>query len=130
MKSLITASGILVGFANIESLNDSFVCDGTIYQHSVVGADATIGVWVEPPAAPPVPSSITRFQALAALHNAGLLESTIAAVNLAPALTKLAWDNTATFERNNETLNTLSTSMGLSSTQLDNLFIAGALITT
>ncbi len=129
MKSLITAGGILGGFTNIESLTDSFVCDGSIYQHSVIGV-ATIGEWVEPAPVPSVPNSITRFQALAALHNAGLLDSTIIAVNLAPALTKLAWDNTATFERNNETLNALSAGMGLSSTQLDDLFIAGALITT
>lgn len=77
----------------------------------------------------PVPVSITRFQALAALQKAGLLETTIAAVNLAPALTKLAWDNTATFERNNATLTALSDSIGITSAQLDNLFITGALIT-
>jgi len=48
MKSLITKTNILGPFNNIESLDDMFICDDVIYQHTVVGADTTIGEWVEP----------------------------------------------------------------------------------
>ena len=48
MKSLITNTIILGPFNSIESLEDMFICDDVIYQHTVIGADATIGEWVAP----------------------------------------------------------------------------------
>lgn len=48
MKSLITKTNTFGPFTNIETLKDMFICDDVIYQHTVIGTDATIGEWVEP----------------------------------------------------------------------------------
>ena len=78
---------------------------------------------------PPVPAQVTRFQALAALSNAGLLANAQAAVNASPdPLTTLAWNNAQTFERASPTIASLAGSLGLTSTQIDDLFIAAAKI--
>jgi hypothetical protein len=78
---------------------------------------------------PICPESITRFQALAALHNAGLLDAVITTVNLAGGLTKIAFDNAQNFNRSSPTIAAIQTSINLTDEQLDNLFIAGSLIT-
>lgn len=77
---------------------------------------------------PGPPKAVTRFQALAALHLAGHLEAVkaIIAAPETPVLAKLAWDNALTFERNSPTLATLATALGLSSSDLDALFITAA----
>jgi len=78
-----------------------------------------------------VPEAVTRFQALAALHNAGLLDG-VKALMADPAtdpITVLAWDNGQTFNRNSSTIISVGTALGLTSTDLDNLFIAAAQIT-
>jgi len=90
------------------------------------------GTFSNPPPDPaPVPQSVTRFQALAALHNAGLLDA-VKALMADPAtdpITVLAWDNGQTFNRNSSTIISMGTVLGLTSTDLDNLFIAAAQIT-
>lgn len=83
---------------------------------------------------PPAPNGITvmpivsRFQALAALHIAGLLTSVEAAVAQADTLTQLAWANAQEFRRDSAMLLTLAATLGLTDEQLDNLFIAAAQI--
>lgn len=81
-----------------------------------------------PPAG--VPQSVTRFQALAALHLAGHLPA-VEAIMAAPETTviaKLAWDNALSFERNSPTLASLAAVLGLTSADLDALFTAAAQI--
>lgn len=77
-----------------------------------------------------VPQSITRAQAIGALILAGLDELVQPAIDAIPdpVQRKLAqndWDNRLHFERDNPTLNALAAVLGLTDTQLDNLFIAG-----
>jgi hypothetical protein len=92
------------------------------------------GVWTAPPEpAPtpinPVPQSITRFQALAALHNAGLLTQVQAAINASTdPLVPLAWNNAQSFDRNSPMLAALSVALSISATELDQLFIDGSKI--
>lgn len=77
-----------------------------------------------------VPASVTRFQALAALSNAGLLANAQAAVNASTnPLVPLAWNNAQTFDRASPTIAALATALNLTSAQLDALFIAAAGIT-
>ena len=76
-----------------------------------------------------IPKTVTRFQALAALHLAGMLDSAEAAVAQGDFLTKLAWANAQTFERNSPTLAALSGALGITSEQLDTLFITAAGLT-
>ena len=81
----------------------------------------------EPPVAG-VPQQVTRFQARAALHLAGLLpqvEALMAAPE-APMLAKLAWQDALSFKRNSPTILALSTTLGLTDEQLDALFTTAA----
>jgi predicted alternative tryptophan synthase beta-subunit len=68
--------------------------------------------------------TVTRFQALAAMHNTGLLTSVQAIID-APetsALVKLAWDNAQTFERTSPSILAIAQVLGLTDEQLDTLF--------
>jgi len=87
------------------------------------------GVFTPPAAQPiPVPQSVSRFQALAALHNAGLLDAAQAAVTAAGGLPLLAWNNAQSFERGSPTIASLAAALNLTPAQLDALFIAASQI--
>lgn len=75
-----------------------------------------------------VPQIVSRFQARAALHLAGLLETVEAmmAAPETPALAKLAWADAQEFKRNSPTVLSLSASLGLTEAQLDDLFTTAA----
>ena len=83
------------------------------------------------PAPPQVPQSVTRFQAKAALLGAGLLEQVEVYMALpdTPMVTKLAWTETQDFERGSPTVAGLSALLGLTSEQVDALFITASGIT-
>ena len=85
-------------------------------------ADALL---VQPPV---VPQTVTRFQALAALHISGNLAAVqaIMAAPETPVLAKLAWDNALSFERSSPTLASLAAMLGMTSQDLDALFTAAA----
>lgn len=85
---------------------------------------------VNPNPPPVVPQSVSRFQALAALSNAGLLTQAQNAVNASTnPLVPLAWNNAQTFDRNSATVATLGPALGLTDAQIDSLFIAASIIT-
>lgn len=75
-----------------------------------------------------VPQTVTRFQARAALHLAGLLPSieALMADENTPALAKLAWTDAQEFKRTSPTIATMAAALGLTSEQLDQLFITAA----
>ena len=90
------------------------------------GAQWNGSEWVLPPLY--VPQVVSRFQAKAALLQAGLLsqvEALIAGPNT-DAVTKLAWAEAIEFYRNSPTILTLSTALGLTSQQVDDLFTTAA----
>lgn len=79
----------------------------------------------------PVPQSVTRRQAKQALMLAGLLD------NIQPAIDAIAnpvqrqfvqieWDDSQAFERNRPALIALATALGMTSEQLDALFITAS----
>lgn len=90
-----------------------------------------------PPLLPPIeiPYSVTPFQAKAAMYNTmvdgnRLLDLVISLINNPSTsyLTKLAWDSVTEFTRDSPLLNGLATQLGLSSQQVDELFIAASQI--
>ena len=92
---------------------------------SVPLSDEEFAEWqhaVTNPPAPPVPGAISRFQAKAALQQAGLLEEVEAAITAADDLTKLAWSETQEFVRGSPTIVALGAALSLSETQIDDLF--------
>lgn len=82
--------------------------------------------WIEPP--PYIPQVVSRFQAKAALLQAGLLtqvESLIASPSTDP-LVKLAWSEAVEFYRTSPTILSLAEMLDLSEEDLDELFIQAA----
>lgn len=80
------------------------------------------------PPAPVVPQTVTRFQARAALYNAGLLPQ-VEALMADPAtgeLARMAWADAQEFRRTSPTVLAMAAALGLSDVQLDALFVAAA----
>lgn len=77
---------------------------------------------VAAPDLPPVPEVVSRFQARAALHIAGLLVQAEAAVAAADPLAQMAWADAQEFRRNSPTIAALSVAIGLTAEQVDDLF--------
>jgi hypothetical protein len=70
----------------------------------------------------------TPFQGKAALYNAGLLDDVNSLITSGNAITKLAWENALEWKRISPMIESLSASLGLSETQVDDLFRAAVLI--
>lgn len=76
----------------------------------------------------PVPQVVSRFQARAALHLAGLLEAAEAAVASAGPMAQIAWADAQEFRRDSPTIAALAASIGLTEAQIDDLFREAAQI--
>lgn len=77
-----------------------------------------------------VPQQVTRFQALATLHNAGMLDQ-VEAMMAQPGtdkLTVLAWQNALDFKRTSSMVLDMAQALGLTDKQVDDLFIAASQI--
>lgn len=129
MKQLNSAAGIFGPFAVVETLADRYRCDGADYQFSVIGA-AKIEDYVAPPPPPvvvPVPASVTRRQARQALVLAGKFDLVQIAINAIPnplqrKLMQIEWDDSLTFERNRPSLISIGAAIGLTPSNIDDLF--------
>lgn len=75
-----------------------------------------------------VPAVVSRFQARAALHIAGLLDTVeaIMASPTTPVLAKLAWADAQEFKRTSPSLLGIAGAIGLTDAQLDDLFTTAA----
>lgn len=94
----------------------------------VIEADADgFPVAVDPPPPGP-PQVVSRFQARAALHLAGLLTA-VEALMADPAtdtLARLAWTDAQEFRRTSPTLLAMASALSLTDAQLDALFVTAA----
>lgn len=106
---------------------DLYVDSGDLYAQAVSGAFGPVAAYVappEPPAPSTVPQVVSRFQARAALHLAGLLPQ-VDALMADPAtdmLARLAWQDAAEFRRTSPVLLAMSAALGLTDAQIDDLF--------
>lgn len=77
-----------------------------------------------------VPSEVTMRQARLALHQAGFLSTVEAAINAMPepprTAARIEWDYSNAIQRDNQFVSQLGAILGLSSSQLDELFILAA----
>ena len=75
-----------------------------------------------------VPQVVSRFQARAALHLAGLLDTveSMMAAQETPTLAKLAWADAQEFKRQSPTIAALAGAVGLTEQDIDALFITAA----
>lgn len=79
------------------------------------------------PQSNPVPQVVSRFQAKAALAQAGLLAQADAVVaQSGNAVLQLAWAEANEFRRDSPGINSLAPLIGLDSTELDDLFRTAA----
>lgn len=76
-----------------------------------------------------VPPRVSRFQAMAALLNAGLLDQVNQIVAASDALTRLAWAEAVEFSRSSPLIASLAVQVGLTEMQVDDLFISAEKIT-
>lgn len=85
----------------------------------------------EPEPIPPAPLVVSRFQALAALMQAGLLEQVEAymALETTDPFTRLAWKEAQEFREDSPMLANLATLLGLTSEQVSELFQIAKTIT-
>jgi len=93
---------------------------------SVLPEGVVVEPYVAPP--PPIPATVTRFQALATLAAGGYLDTVHAYIDTLPRsnITRLAFENATDWERTSPTVNALATMLGLTDAQIDELFIAAA----
>lgn len=80
-----------------------------------------------PPYVPePVPVVISRFQARAALMDAGLLADVELALADADPIAQLAWAEATEWRRDSPTIAALAEAIGLTDVQVDALFLSAA----
>lgn len=95
---------------------------------SLVPEGKTILPYVAPPT--PVPTAVTMRQARLALLGAGLLDDVEAAINALPSPQKEAarieWEYSQEVQRHNGFVSVLAPSLGLTESQLDQMFIQAA----
>jgi hypothetical protein len=116
---------------NIAKANEA-LADNWVQSDSAAIGDLYDGTtFTRPPAPPtPIPQTVSRFQARAALYQAGLLDQveTLMSDPATDMMAKLAWADAQEFKRSSPTIATLSAELGLTDTQLDDLFRQAATI--
>lgn len=82
--------------------------------------------YVPPPT--PIPTTVTRFQALAVLAAGGYLDTVRTYINTLDQnnVQRLAWENATDWERSSPTLAALATMLNLTSAEVDDLFVAAS----
>lgn len=123
----LDANGVILNTILVDSLSVfPNLVDASI--GGSVGDSIINGVVITHTPALIVPQKVTRRQARQALLLFGLLDSVEPAIAAIPNLTErrlaqIEWEDSLEFERSRPLLIALGTALGLSSAQLDNLFI-------
>jgi hypothetical protein len=105
-----------------------------IFARAAAGEFGPVAAYVAPPPAPPapprIPQTVSRFQARAALHLAGLLPQVEAlmADEATPVLARLAWAEGIEVRRTSPTVLAMAQALGLDEAALDALFTQAAQI--
>lgn len=104
---------------------DLYVDGGPLFEMAINGDFGPVAEYIAPPPPPPqVPVSVTRFQARAALHIAGLLDQVEAAIAAGDVIDQLAWADASEFRRNSPMLKRVASEIGLTPEQVDDLFFS------
>ena len=89
------------------------------------------GTWAIPQPEPdPIPPSVTMRQARLALLGTGMLDAVSAGIEAMPgvdgAAARIEWEYAATVERDSPLINGLSVAIGMTDSQVDELFLAAS----
>lgn len=108
---------------------NSYIVNGYIGLESpTVANDANVeaelpALWANPYRAPaPAPVQVTPLQVRRALNASGLRDQVEAALTAAPQDARDAWEFATEIRRDDATLNAMATALGLTTTQVDDLF--------
>lgn len=96
-----------------------------LFSLALQGKFGPVTSYVPPPYVRHVPPEVTRFQATAALLQAGLLDE-IESYMVAPTsdpFTRLAWRSVLVFKRTSPLVASIGSLFGLTDSQIDDLFI-------
>ena len=93
------------------------------------GVPEAMAIPTPPEPTDPIPLSVTRFQARAALQLAGLLDDAEAAIAQAHPLSRIAWEHANVYRRDSPTVISIGQQLGLSEAEMDELFKTAASIT-
>jgi hypothetical protein len=94
--------------------------------YAELAADPNTLEYVAPP--PVVPQSVTPRQVRLLLLSQGLLSQVTALIEQQDEATQIAWEYASEFRRDEPLLLSLATTLGLTNQQLDDFFIAAAVI--
>ena len=126
---IINQAGLILNTVIVNSLDD--VPGGIDASMGGGPGDSVIdGELVPAPAVVPVPDAVTMRQARLALLGAGLLDDVETAINAlsepAKSAARIEWDYSNELQRANPLVVTLGGALGLTSGQVDSLFITAA----
>lgn len=93
------------------------------------GVPEAMAITTPPEPTDPIPLSVTRFQARAALQLAGLLDDAEAAIAQAHPLSRIAWEHANVYRRDSPTVISIGQQLGLSEADMGELFKTAASIT-
>jgi hypothetical protein len=116
---------------NIAKANEALAPNWVQSDTAAIGDLYDGTTFTRPPAPPtPIPQTVSRFQARAALYQAGLLDQveTLMSDPATDMIAKLAWADAQEFKRESPTIKALAAELGLTDTQLDDLFRQAATI--
>jgi hypothetical protein len=131
ISAIVNAQGVVVNRIVLDAASDWLAPDGctaveettTVYE---VGGSLIGGVYTPPvaPALAPLPAvtQVTPRQARLALYIYGLLDQVQAAVTAQGGTTLITWDYATYFDRNDPLITALGDALGLTASQIDDLF--------
>lgn len=103
-----------------------------LYERAIGGEFGAVSPYVEPPVLITVPQSITPRQGKLVLLSAGILDDVEAYIDSIPGdqgkAARISFDYATEYLRDDPLLVAVATARGLSSEQIDQMFISGALL--
>lgn len=125
----INGAGLILRTVIVNTLDDMpGLIDASI--GGGVGDSVIAGVLVPAPVVVPVPAAVTMRQARLVMHSAGLLGPVLAAIAAMPEPAKTAatieWEYSNELQRDHALVTALGAALGLTSSQVDDLFRAAA----
>lgn len=119
-----TRINVLTGEAR-DIISTPYLVDGAVILIDD-GDPVPAGAVLAGPAGTPVPSVVTRRQAMLALLVAGKLDAVEAVISQAPRDVQITWEAAQEFERTNALIKSLAPQIGLTESDIDELFFAAA----
>jgi hypothetical protein len=136
MQKLITEKGVFGPYDSIETLEDRYYCDGADFHFAVIGqgvvSDVQDGDFPEAVITQAVPKSVTLKAARKAIILSGVGMADIdGALNTIPdqitrEIAKVDWEFSEAIERDSPLVFMMSQVLGLTSEQVDELFLSAS----